>query len=118
MTDFHPLRWLVVFLLSLLWATMGSAAASAKCGDFGCSSLAAKRGGLFSHVGTGPRATPELIEAVGSKGGRSVTFTREGSEELRYLDYMGAEANVGGAGHTHILLRENPSKAAVLEEFL
>lgn len=41
MTDFHPLRWLVVFLLSLLWATMGSAAASAERGDFGCSSLAA-----------------------------------------------------------------------------
>jgi hypothetical protein len=31
---------------------------------------------------------------------------------------MGAEANVGGPDLTHILLRENPSKAAVLEEFL
>jgi hypothetical protein len=31
---------------------------------------------------------------------------------------MGAEANVGGPGHLHILLRENPSKAAALEEFL
>lgn len=31
---------------------------------------------------------------------------------------MGAEANVGGPSMNHILLRENPSKAAVLEEFL
>ncbi|QDH71791.1 hypothetical protein FKV23_08710 [Lysobacter alkalisoli] len=31
---------------------------------------------------------------------------------------MQAEANVGGKSFTHILLRENPSKAAVLEEFL
>ncbi len=37
---------------------------------------------------------------------------------MRYLDYMGAEANVGGPGMTHILVRDNPSKAAVLEEFL
>lgn len=37
---------------------------------------------------------------------------------MRYLDYMGAEANVGGPGMTHILVRENPGKAAVLEEFL
>lgn len=59
-----------------------------------------------------------MVEAVGSKGGRSVTIAREGSEELRYLDAMGAEANVGGPGHLHIILRENPSKAPVLEEFL
>ncbi len=37
---------------------------------------------------------------------------------MRYLDYMGAEANVGGPNMTHILVRENPGKAAVLEEFL
>lgn len=34
------------------------------------------------------------------------------------LDYFGAEASVGGVNNTHILLRENPSKAALLEEFL
>ena len=37
---------------------------------------------------------------------------------MRYLDYMGAEANVGGPDMTHIIVRENPGKAAVLEEFL
>ncbi|QJD70182.1 hypothetical protein HG421_19980 [Xanthomonas campestris pv. badrii] len=31
---------------------------------------------------------------------------------------MQAEANVGGPDYTHILLRNDPSKAAVLEEFL
>gem|GEM_PF-951063 len=61
-------------------------------------------------------ASSELIQAVASK--RTVTFAVEGSEELRYLDYIGAEANVGGENMTHIILRENPSKAAVLEEFL
>jgi hypothetical protein len=43
---------------------------------------------------------------------------QEGSEEARYLDFIGAEANVGGESMTHILLRQNPGKAAVLEEFL
>ena len=45
-------------------------------------------------------------------------MAQPGSEELRYLDYMGAEANVGGPGMTDILVRENPGKVAVLEEFL
>lgn len=33
-------------------------------------------------------------------------------------EYLNAEANVGGSDLTHILLKENPSKPAVLEEFL
>jgi hypothetical protein len=62
------------------------------------------------------RASPELIEAVSKR--RIVKIAEEGSEEMRYLDYIGAEANVGGPNMDHILLRPNPSKAAVLEEFL
>ena len=62
------------------------------------------------------RASDELLESVGRK--RSVEIVSEGSEELRYLDAVGAEANVGGETMSHILLRPNPSKAAVLEEFL
>jgi len=58
-----------------------------------------------------------LLESV-QQHGRTITFATLGSEELRYLDYMGAEANVGGPGHLNILLRENPSKEAILEEFL
>ncbi|EHG6663814.1 RHS repeat protein [Salmonella enterica subsp. enterica serovar Nigeria] len=61
-------------------------------------------------------APPELVDAVSRR--RSVMIATEGSEELRYLDMIGAEANVGGETMTHILLRENASKAAILEEFL
>jgi hypothetical protein len=39
---FLCLRWLAVVLLSLLWATMGSAAALVERGDFGHSLIAAK----------------------------------------------------------------------------
>ena len=41
-----------------------------------------------------------------------------GSDELRYLDHMGAEANCGGPDCSHILLRQSPTKAGILEEFL
>lgn len=61
-------------------------------------------------------ASPELISAVSRK--RDVVIAQPESEELRMLDYFGAEASVGGVNNTHILLRENPSKAALLEEFL
>jgi hypothetical protein len=65
----------------------------------------------------GPRASTELLDMMRAHD-RTITFAREGSEELRYLNTMGAEANVGGPGHLHILLRENPSRAAAMEEFL
>ncbi|CAM4207442.1 hypothetical protein BOMU111920_15970 [Bordetella muralis] len=62
------------------------------------------------------RASDDLLDAVGRK--RSLIIAKPGSEELRMLDYFGAEASVGGPYNSSILLRENPSKAAVLEEFL
>lgn len=62
------------------------------------------------------RATPGLLAAV-QRHGRTIEVVAEGSEGMRYLNYIGAEANVGGETMTHILLRANPSKAAVLEEF-
>jgi hypothetical protein len=61
-------------------------------------------------------ASQELINAVAAK--RTLKIAISGSDDLRYLDSMGAEANVGGPNLTHILVRENPSKAAILEEFL
>ncbi|MBI3899425.1 MAG: LysM peptidoglycan-binding domain-containing protein [Gammaproteobacteria bacterium] len=61
-------------------------------------------------------ASSELLAAVGNK--RDLLIARPGSEELRMLDYFGAEASVGGVNRSSIILRENPSKAAVLEEFL
>jgi hypothetical protein len=65
-------------------------------------------------------ASPELLASVSSK--RSVVIATPGSDELRMLDYFGAEASVStsadGVRNGSILLRENASKAAVLEEFL
>ncbi len=70
-----------------------------------------------SNLGMGvERASPELIASVPER--RTVVIAQPGSEDLRYLDTIGAEANVGGSDYSHILLREDPSKAAVLEEFL
>lgn len=78
--------------------------------------------GMFSSgklMGIEP-ASPELLSAVGSR--RSVVIAQPGSDEMRLLDYFGAEANVNtsidGVRNGSILLRPNPSKAAVLEEFL
>ncbi|WP_207306761.1 LysM peptidoglycan-binding domain-containing protein [Xanthomonas oryzae] len=70
-----------------------------------------------SNLGLGvEKASPELIDSIASR--RTVVFAQEGSEDMAYLDWMQAEANVGGPDYTHILLRDDPSKAAVLEEFL
>ncbi|WP_313674468.1 SpvB/TcaC N-terminal domain-containing protein [Mycolicibacterium sp.] len=59
-------------------------------------------------------ASQELIEEISKR--RDVTWAEPGSEEMRYLDAIGAEASAGG--DKFILLRRNPSKAAALEEFL
>ncbi len=63
------------------------------------------------------KASPELISAM-EKHGRTIRIAQPNSQELRYLDYMGAEANVGGENMSHILLRNEPSKGALLEEYL
>jgi hypothetical protein len=70
-----------------------------------------------SELGGVEPASQELLDAVAAHG-RTVSIAQPGSDELRYLNAMRAEANVGGPNMTDILLRENPSKAAVLEEFL
>jgi hypothetical protein len=68
-------------------------------------------------VRTTEAASEDLLRAVEGKG-RTITYALPGSEELRYLDYMGANANVGGPTMTDILLRQNPTKVEVVEEFL
>jgi hypothetical protein len=76
------------------------------------------KGSMFhSSLRTTEVASEELLRAVEGKG-RTITYALPGSEELRYLDYMGANANVGGPTMTEILLRQNPTKVEVLEEFL
>ena len=63
------------------------------------------------------RASPALIDAMRGKG-REIQIAGPGSEELRYLDYMGANANVGGESYTSIILRDDPRQIEVWEEFL
>lgn len=50
--------------------------------------------------------------------GRVISFATKGSEEIRYLKWMSAEANVGGEMMIHILLKNNLSTAAISEAFL
>jgi hypothetical protein len=50
--------------------------------------------------------------------GRDIQIAGEGTEELRLLDAMSANANVGGELLVHILLREEPRVIEVWEEFL
>ncbi|WP_199905472.1 hypothetical protein [Microvirgula aerodenitrificans] len=61
-------------------------------------------------------SSQELLAAVGNK--RSLIIAMPGSDDLRMLDYFGAEASVGGINNTSIIVRQSPSKVAVLEEFL
>ena len=61
-------------------------------------------------------ASQELIDAVSKK--RDVVIAQEGSEGMRYLNWIGAAGNVGGPTMKHILLKPNPSKITLLEEFL
>jgi len=62
-------------------------------------------------------ASQELPRLVLEKR-RQIEFAEEGSDDLRYLDYRAANANVGGPTCKHILLRKDPGKIEVLEEFL
>jgi hypothetical protein len=62
-------------------------------------------------------ASDKLIEAVRKKG-RVVDIVKPGTDDYKYMELHGWEANCGGENLTHILVRENPSKAALLEEFL
>ena len=62
-------------------------------------------------------AAADFLDRIRAKG-RTIELVAEGSEELRLLDTMGANANVGGESMTHILLRADPRKIEILEEFL
>jgi hypothetical protein len=64
MIELRPLRWLVVFLLSLIWATMGRAASLAERNEFDRCALAAKTGDgtIYKVPGT---ATPSGKPYIG-----------------------------------------------------
>jgi len=61
--------------------------------------------------------TPELVDAMRSKG-RVIDVATKGSEDYNYLLYMGAEGSINTAVPNHILIREDASKSALIEEFL
>jgi len=62
-------------------------------------------------------ATQELINSISDKG-RTIRYVQPGTDEHRYFEMFGIEANAGGPELKDILLRENPSKPALLEEFV
>ncbi len=62
-------------------------------------------------------ASPELVEKMRRKG-RVIEFAEAGSEALRYLDTMKANANVGGELLTNILIRGDVRTIEIWEEFL
>ena len=61
---------------------------------------------------------PESLLARMREKGRRIEFVEEGSDELRWLDFIGSNANVGGEDVDHILLRSEPRIIEVWEEFL
>jgi hypothetical protein len=65
--SFLRLRWLLAFLLSLPWATMGSAAASAERGNFDHCALAAKTPAEIFRKGSATDAnlTPRPVDTGG-----------------------------------------------------
>lgn len=56
------------------------------------------------------RASSQLIDSISKR--RSVTIATENSDALRYLNYRQAEA--AALGSEDIIVRLNPSKAALL----
>ena len=60
------------------------------------------------------RASPELLKAIQQR--RAVTIAEPGTDAERFLNYRDAEA--AAFGEEDILVRPDPSKAALLEEFL
>jgi hypothetical protein len=62
-------------------------------------------------------AGAELLDAMRAKG-REFVFAELGSEEYRYLQVQRVEAATGRGDMMHILMKQNPSKIAALEEFL
>lgn len=107
---------LICVLLTLLFSPSGSALGANS--DFGRWGNAAKTPMFSSNLGSGEsRASAELLNSMRAQG-RTITIATEGSEELRFLNAVGAEASVGGPGRVSIILRENPSKVGAMEEFL
>ena len=69
-----------------------------------------------SQVKNTERASKELLDKVSSR--RDVVYAKPGTDDLLYLEMSNADGLAGGEFNTDILLRENPSRLTVVEEFL
>jgi hypothetical protein len=62
-------------------------------------------------------ASSDLIDSVSSK--RNLFVAQAGSDDLRFLEIVGADAAAGGPGNLSIIVRgEQPQKLTLIEEFL
>ena len=83
-------------LLTLLFSLSGSAIRGNS--DFRHLGIVANTPMFSSNLGSGgSRASAELLNSMRAQG-RTITIATEGSEELRFLNAVGAEASVGGPG--------------------
>lgn len=63
------------------------------------------------------KASAELLQNMENKG-RKITLARPGSEDMQYLQHIKADGCAMLPDNMNILLKENGSKIAALEEFL
>ncbi len=94
-SKFELLRWLLALFVSLTWATMGSAAASAERGYFGHCTLAANRIGAAERGGlnlfrAGPDGLATREAATGWKtGDRMLHLPDQGSAQANWAQNAG-----------------------------
>ena len=100
--NFLRLRWLAVVLLSLLWATMGSAAALAKRSDFGHWALAARTTPALPapRVRGNPNTAPTYDQIVVDPKGNAIPLKPgeyvTGSPDGRFIQVRDASGNPTG----------------------
>jgi hypothetical protein len=63
----------------------------------------------------GSIASQELIDRISKD--RQVFVAKDGTDDLKFLDMMQADASAGGPGNLSILIREDPQKITLIEEF-
>ena len=98
-----------MLLLSLLWATMGSATALAECGDFGRCDLAAKGGAFFEGAKYSPKvlkqmnkaddvlhAFPQSVDGFATKYGQLTTKSGADGKAYQWLEMRGGYGDKTG----------------------
>lgn len=62
-------------------------------------------------------ASEDLLQSL-TKKGKNIIIAFPGSEEARFLEYFGANANVNTNDINHIVIKPDVRKIEILEEFL